>query len=181
MNRAKIGPIRPIPLMEPTMSDAHTFETRLRWPADSGQSMPPDASFSRNNVMNSVGKADVPGSAPGVYGGDVSRYNPEELLLMSLSECHMLTYLAIAAKKRMTIIAYEDRATGTLGLGENGIKSGPPGKMSMQEVTLRPKVTVARGTDLADAMAIHEKAHANCFMSNSVNFPVKHEAEIVEV
>ena len=169
------------------MSDAHTFETRLRWPADSGQSMPPDASFSRNNVMNSVGKADVPGSAPGVYGGDVSRYNPEELLLMSLSECHMLTYLAIAAKKRMTIIAYEDRATGTLGLGlglglgGSGIKSGPPGKMSMQEVTLRPKVTVARGTDLADAMAIHEKAHANCFMSNSVNFPVKHEAEIVEV
>jgi len=95
---------------------------------------------------------------------------------MSLSHCHMLTYLAVAAKKRMTILAYEDRATGTLGMGP----SGTAGKMSMQEVVLRPRVTVAKGTDLADAMAVHEKAHANCFMSNSVNFPVRHEAEIIE-
>ncbi len=162
------------------MPDAHLFETRLRWPAGVGQAKPPDAAFSRNNVLSATGKADVAGSAPAVFGGDASRYNPEELLLMSLSECHMLTYLAIAAKKRMTVLSYEDRATGTLGLGANEIKHGPPGKTSMQEVVLRPRVTVAKGTDLADAMAMHEKAHTNCFMANSVNFPVKHEAEIVE-
>ena len=162
------------------MSDAHSFETHLRWPADPVQAMPPDPAFSRNSVLGGPGKADVAASAPTVFGGDATRYNPEELLLMSLSQCHMLTYLAVASKKRMTILAYEDRATGTLGLGETGTKHGPPGKMSMQEVTLRPRVTVARGTDLADAMAIHEKAHANCFIANSVNFPVKNEAAIVE-
>ncbi len=162
------------------MSEAHVFETRLRWPADSAQAMPPEAAFSRNNVLSADGKADVAGSAPAVFGGDASRYNPEELLVMSLSECHMLTYLAIAAKKRMVVLSYEDRATGTLGLGARGVKSGPPGKTSMQEVVLRPRVTVGKGTDLADAMAMHEKAHANCFVANSVNFPVKHEAEIVE-
>ena len=162
------------------MSDAHQFETRLRWPADPAQVLPPDPAYSRNSLLGATGKADVAASAPGVFGGDGSGYDPEELLLMSLAQCHMLTFLAIAAKKRLSILAYEDRATGTLGMGETGAKSGPPGKMSMQEVTLRPRVTVARGTNLADAMAIHDKAHANCFIANSVNFPVKNEAEIIE-
>ena len=116
------------------------------------------------------------GSASIVFE-NAGRYNPEELLLMSLSECHMLTYLAVAAKKRMTILAYEDRATCPLAIRQ----FGAPGKMSMQEVTLHPRVTVAKGTYLADVMAIHEKAHANCFIANSVNFPVTHRAEIVEV
>ncbi len=162
------------------MSEVHTFEIHLHWPADPAQAMPPDPGFSRNSILGGAGKTDVAASAPTVFSGDSSRYNPEELLLMSLSQCHMLTYLAVASRKRMTILGYEDRATGTLGMGSADAKSGPPGKMSMQEVTLRPLVTVAKGTDLADAMAIHEKAHANCFIANSVNFPVTHQAEIVE-
>ena len=161
------------------MSDAHAFETHLRWPADPAQALPPVPTFSRNSVLSAPGKTEVAGSAPAIFGGDAARYNPEELLLMALSECHMLTYLAVAAKRNLSILAYEDRATGTLGLGTNGIKSGPQGKMSMQQVTLRPRVTVAKGTDLAEALAIHEKAHAKCFIANSVNFPVRHEAQIV--
>ena len=155
------------------MSDAHQFETTLRWPAEATQTMPPSPTFSRTNILGGTGKPDVPGSSPAIYGGDASRYNPEELLLMSLAQCHMLTYLAIAAKKNITILAYEDRATGTLGVGAAGTK------MSMQSVTLHPRVTVATGTNLADAQAMHEKAHANCFMANSVNFPVTHESEII--
>ena len=85
------------------MSDAHIFEARLKWPATAEQPRPPEAVFSRNNIMHTPGKHEVAGSAPAVYGGDPARYNPEELLLMSLSECHMLTYLAVAAKKRMTM------------------------------------------------------------------------------
>ena len=158
------------------MSDVHQFETTLRWPASASQAMPPEPTFSRNNTLGATGKPAVPGSSPTVFGGDAAGYNPEELLLMSLAQCHMLTYLAIAAKKRMAILAYEDRATGKLGIGEHGVK----GKMSMQQVILRPRVTVARGTDLTDARAMHEKAHANCFMANSVNFAVTHEAQIVE-
>lgn len=162
------------------MSDSHSFEASLRWPARPDQPRPPEPVFSRDNVLYAEGKSEIAASSPAVFGGDATRYNPEELLVLSLSECHMLTYLAIAAKKRIAVLAYEDRATGTLGMGEPDSKSGPPGKMSMQEVVLRPRVTVAKGTDVADAMAIHEKAHANCFIANSVNFPVTHEAEIVE-
>ena len=158
------------------MSDAHHFEATLRWPASATQPLPPEPAFSRNSILGATGKPDVAASSPTVYGGDDNRYNPEELLLMSLAQCHMLTYLAIAAKKRMTILAYEDRATGTLSVGEHGAT----GKMSMQEVTLHPRVTVAVGTNLADAGAIHEKAHANCFIANSVNFPVTCEAVTTE-
>jgi organic hydroperoxide reductase OsmC/OhrA len=162
------------------VSDAHSFETCLRWPADTAQPLTPDPAFSRNSVLSASGKPEVSASAPVVFGGDTARYNPEELMLMSLSQCHMLTYLAIAAKKRISILSYVDRATGTLGMGEPDTKSGPLGKMSMQDVTLRPRVTVARGTDLADALAMHAKAHANCFIANSVNFPVTNQAEIIE-
>jgi organic hydroperoxide reductase OsmC/OhrA len=154
----------------------HTFEITLTYPAAPGQLTPPEANFSRNSAMRAAGKHEVAASSPTAFGGDASRYNPEELMLMSLSQCHMLTYLAVAAKKRITIVGYEDRATGELGIGPHGVA----GKMSMQKVVLHPHVIVAKGTDLADANAMHEKAHANCFMANSVNFPVTAEPTIVE-
>ena len=155
------------------MTDSSIYEISLVYPAAAAQILPPDPAYSRNSVMHATGKHEVNASAPTGGGGEATRYNPEELMLMSLSQCHMLTYLAIAAKKRIGVVAYTDRATGVLGLGSNG-------KMSMQSATLHPGVTVARGSNLADAQAIHEKAHAHCFMANSVNFPVSHEHEIIE-
>ncbi len=158
------------------MSDAHVFEITLTYPASAAQLTPPVANFSRDNIMRSAGKHEVAASSPAAFGGNDTRYNPEELMLMSLSECHMLTYLAIAAKKQITIVRYEDRATGQLGIGEFGVA----GKTSMQRVTLHARVTVAKGTNLEDARAIHIKAHANCFMANSVNFPITVEGEMIE-
>ena len=150
------------------MTDTHAFETTLAWPADAAQKRPPEPDFSRDNTLAAPGHAAIAGSSPTVFGGTASRYNPEELLTLSLSECHMLTFLAIAAKRKIAVLTYEDRATGTLGLG-------PSGKMQMAKVVLRPLVTVASGTDLAAVDALHEKAHAHCFMANSVNFPVENE------
>ncbi len=160
------------------MSDPHVFEVSLQWPVSvtAGTSpRHPDAAFSRDAELWANDKPPVPGSAPGVFGGSAARYNPEELLLMSLSECHMLTFLAIASKKRIAVLRYEDRASGALAAGA----FGTPGKLSMQEVVLHPRVTVAAGVDLADLAAIHDKAHANCFIANSVNFPVRVEAETI--
>jgi organic hydroperoxide reductase OsmC/OhrA len=159
--------------METIMADSAQYEIILFYPADSAQQMPPDAAFSRNSILRAADKPEIDASSPASLGGDASRYNPEELMLMSLAQCHMLTYLAIAAKKRIGVLAYTDRASGVLGTGANG-------KISFQSATLHPRVTVARGTNLADAQAIHEKAHANCFMANSVNFPVGHVPEIME-
>jgi organic hydroperoxide reductase OsmC/OhrA len=155
------------------MTDTHTFETTLVWPADAAQKLPPDPAFSRNSVLAAPGKSVILASSPAVFGGDTARYNPEEMLMLSLSQCHLLTYLAIAAKKRMGILKYEDRVVGTLGMG-------PSGKMQMVDVLLRPRVTVAKGTNLADAQAVHENAHANCFIANSVKFTVRNEPSIIE-
>jgi organic hydroperoxide reductase OsmC/OhrA len=155
------------------MSDDHTFHTTLRWPADPAQEKPPVATFSRNSILGSPGHPVFDGGSPPVFGGVADRYNPEELMTLSLSNCHMLTFLALAAKKQVAVLAYEDNATGKLGKGVSG-------KTQMEQVMLRPKVTVARGTDLAMVNAMHEKAHAYCFMANSVNFPVENSPATVE-
>ena len=152
---------------------SESFEVRVVWPADPAQKLPPDAAFSRNNWLAAPGKAEVPGSSPVVFGGEPSGYNPEELMALSLSQCHMLTYLAITAKRGIHVLHYEDNATAHLGKNAEG-------RTQMVEVILRPKVTVAKGASLEDAQALHARAHSACFMANSVNFAVRHEPEILE-
>lgn len=156
------------------MSDTHAFEATVRWPADPSQKRPPEPDFSRNAELGSPGHPPVPGSSPAIFGGEASRYNPEELVAVALAHCHMLTYLAIAAKRKLSVLAYEDHATAVLG------KDEASGKMKILLATLRPRVTVAKGSDLEAARAMHAKAHEHCFVANSVNFPVGNEPEIVE-
>jgi len=156
------------------MSDNHRFEATVRWPADPAQKLPPDPAFSRNALLGSPGHADIPGSSPPVFGGEATRYNPEELVTLALAHCHMLTYLALAAKKRVAVLAYEDQASAELG------KDPATGRMKLLSAQLRPRVTVARGSDVNEAMAMHAKAHEYCFVANSVNFPVTNAPEILE-
>ncbi len=101
------------------MSEDHTFHTTLQWPAEPAQEKPPAATFSRNGILGSPGHPDIVGGSPPVFGGVTDRYNPEELMTLSLSECHMLTFLSLAAKKQVAVLAYEDRATGRLRSGWN--------------------------------------------------------------
>ncbi len=155
------------------MVEEPRFETRIAWPASPTQAMPPDPSFSRDCWLRAANHPDMPGALPTVFGGHDRGYNPEELLLLSLSECHMLTYLRMAAKEGIAVRGYDDHAVGRVG-------KGPSGMTQMAEVTLHPRVAVARGTDLAAARALHDRAHRACFMANSMNFPVLYEPEIVE-
>ncbi|HQZ46479.1 MAG TPA: OsmC family protein [Usitatibacteraceae bacterium] len=156
------------------MSDTHRFEATVAWPADPAQKRPPDPAFSRNARLASPGHPPIAGSSPTVFGGEADRYNPEELVTMALAHCHMLTYLAVAAKKKIAVLAYEDRATAVLG------KDPATGKMKIVSAQLRPRVTVAKGTSVDEALALHAKAHEHCFVSNSVNFPVTNAPEVVE-
>jgi organic hydroperoxide reductase OsmC/OhrA len=111
------------------------------------------------------------GSADPVFRGDASLYNPEELLVASLSSCHLLSYLAECARAGVHVVAYEDDAAGVMTVKD--------GKVRFTDVLLRLRVTVAKGTDIEKARALHDKAHGECFIANSVNFPVRHEATIV--
>ncbi|HXZ48945.1 MAG TPA: OsmC family protein [Usitatibacter sp.] len=156
------------------MAEEHVFETTVEYPADPAQKVPPDPAFSRDNRMRGSGAhPELPGALPPALGGHDRGYSPEDLLILSLSECHLLTYLYLAQRKGIAIRRYQDRATGRLG-------KNAAGQTQMLEVVLRPRVTVPRGTDPAAVNALHERAHHYCFIANSVNFPVRHEPEAVE-
>jgi organic hydroperoxide reductase OsmC/OhrA len=105
----------------------------------------------------------VPGSAAPAYKGDADRVDPEEAFVAALSSCHLLTFLAIAAKKKLVVDAYEDRAVGHMDKNAQG-------KLAVTSVDLHPHVTFAPGVevDAATLKKLHHDAHENCFIANSV-------------
>ena len=137
---------------------ADVFVARLEWAgAAKGPTRYP-STFSRD-LSVSLDATTLPmSSAPG-YRGDPSRANPEQLFVASLSACHALTYLFLAARDQISVIGNQDDAEGRLGLVD--------GKMRMSRVTLRPLITLGSGADEDRARALVAKAHDNCFIGNS--------------
>lgn len=118
------------------------------------------------------GAITIPGSGAPMFKGDAERVDPEEAFVASLAACHMLTFLALCARKRLTVEAYEDNAEGFLDKGANG-------KLQMTRVTLKPRVRFAAGTevDAAKLADIHHKSHEECFIANSVKTDVAVEPQ----
>ena len=152
------------------MAQIHHFSAKLTWTGAAKGATSSYESYSRDHLIEVPGKPPLPGSADPVFHGDASRHNPEDLLVMSLSSCHMLSYLAEAARAGVHVVAYSDQASGTMQMHE--------GKMRFTEVSLRPQVVVAAGSDPAKAQALHETAHEHCFIASSVNFPVSCDAHV---
>jgi organic hydroperoxide reductase OsmC/OhrA len=117
-------------------------------------------------------------SASPAYKGDGSKADPEDLLVAALSSCHMLSFLAIAAKKKLTVLSYQDDAVGFLendsstGDGTGG-GTGGGGKLWITRVILRPRVAI--DVDAETLAHIHHSAHAACFIANSVKTQVSVE------
>lgn len=151
-------------------NDPQYFEARLTW---TGGALGPvrDASYSRDFTAEIPGKPALALSGTVAYRGDPSRHNPEDLLVISLSTCHALTYLALCAKYRIAVVSYEDQAQGELRKAD--------GVVRFTRAVLKPKVTLAPGSDREKALALHADARRHCFIANSVNFEVAHEPEIV--
>lgn len=145
----------------------HHYKIHVAWSDKVGTAA--YSAFTRDHVLHIDGKPDLAMSADPAFRGDLAKHNPEELLVASLSSCHMLWYLALCATHGITVTAYEDDATGTLTEAEGG---------RFVEVTLNPKVTLATG-DAEKARQLHEIAHKKCFVANSVNFPVTVVPQII--
>ena len=145
----------------------HHYNTTLSWTGNKGTGTSDYKAYERNHLLAVVGKPEIPASSDPKFKGDKTRYNPEELLVASLSGCHMLWYLHLCAVNGVVVIAYADNAAGTMTENENG--SG-----QFIEVTLRPTVTVKDKSMIEKANALHEEAHNMCFIARSVNFPVHH-------
>ncbi len=112
------------------------------------------------------------GTADPTFHGSAERWNPEQLFLAALSQCHMLSYMHMAVKNGIVVTAYEDSAEGTMRLN-------PDGSGEFVSVTLRPHVTIDGSLHKYTAQSIHRQAAAACFIARSVNFPVNHEPVVV--
>jgi organic hydroperoxide reductase OsmC/OhrA len=150
----------------------HTYACSVTWTGNTGSGTSRYNAYSRDYTIASPGKPDVAGSSDPAFRGDPSRYNPEDLLVVALSSCHMLSYLHLAAVGGVVVTAYVDDARGTMTQDAKG--SG-----AFTRVTLRPKVTIAHDSDPDKARELHHAAHDVCFIASSVNFPVDCEPEII--
>ena len=153
------------------MERDHRYAVRMVWQGDLGTGTSGYRDYSRVNEVTAEGKAHaIAGSSDRTFHGDRDRWIPEELLLASLSQCHMLSYLHVAVQHGIVVTAYEDDAVGTLRqAGEGG---------AFVEAVLRPVVTIGAG-DPEVALRIHRDASEVCFIAASVRFPVRHEPTIV--
>lgn len=146
----------------------HFYPTRMTWTGNTGTGTSHYRAYDRTHEYSVPGKPVIPGSSDPAFRGDGTRYNPEELLVMSLSSCHMLWYLHLCAEAGVVVTGYVDDAVGTLvEVKETG--------GHFTEAVLRPLVTLQAGSDAALAAQLHERAHHLCFVANSVNFPVRIE------
>lgn len=149
------------------MSRIHRYELDLEWTGNTGAGTATYGGYERRHQLNAAGRAAIHGSSDPAFRGDPARWNPEELLVASLSSCHMLVYLHQAALAGVVVVAYTDQPEGEMLEGDND--SG-----RFVSVQLHPAVTIGEPGMVATAERLHEVAHKKCFIANSVNFPVTH-------
>jgi organic hydroperoxide reductase OsmC/OhrA len=155
-----------------TKSKTHRYAVTVTWTGNTGSGTSDYRSYERRHEISAGNRKPViPGSSDPAFRGDPSRWNPEELLVASLSACHKLWYLHLCAEAGIVVVNYIDRAEGVM-------QEDPDGSGHFERVVLRPEVTLAPGSDIAKARELHAPAHAKCFIANSVNFPVTHEPDV---
>lgn len=153
------------------MSGMHEYRLEIDWLGNRGTGTSGFRDYGRQTVVRAVDGRELQGSADPTFHGDADRWNPEELLLAALAQCHMLSYLHMAVRAGVVVEAYADRPSGTLqqvGLGGHFV-----------EAVLRPVVTVAEASMQDRARDAHADAARHCFIANSINFPVRHEPIVV--
>lgn len=149
----------------------HQYTATIRWTGNTGSGTENYQTYDRSYAIMVVGKPDILGSSDPAFRGDKTKHNPEDLLVASLSSCHMLWYLHLCAEAGVVVVDYRDEAIGIM-------RETPKGGGQFTEVTLYPIVTVKGPEMIEKANALHAEANKLCFIANSVNFPVKHEPEV---
>jgi organic hydroperoxide reductase OsmC/OhrA len=152
----------------------HHYRISNRWTGNSGSGTSAYRAYSRNYEITAAGKAaPIPGSSDPLYRGDRTRYNPEEMMLGSLSACHMLWVLHLCADAGIVVTEYLDEA-------EAHMVEHPDGSGEFTRAVLRPKMKITDPARAADVVHIHHRAHELCAMARSVNFEVICEPLICE-
>ena len=143
----------------------HHYSVRVTWTGNLGVGTRSYRDYGRDHEISAPGKATIAGSSDPGFRGDAARWNPEELLVASISACHKLWYLHLCSAAGVVVEGYDDQAEGVMAAAADG-----GGRFVA--VVLRPTVTLAPGADADRAARLHHDAHDKCFVANSVNFPV---------
>lgn len=151
------------------MSKDHHYKVSIKWTGNLGTGTSNYKGYSRNHLIQVEGKSPIESSSDPAFRGDPNRYNPEEMMVAALSSCHMLWYLHFCAEAGIIVTSYIDHAEGTMVEDQSG--SG-----RFTEVLLKPSISLANMQMMDLANALHAKANQYCFIANSCNFPVKHQA-----
>jgi organic hydroperoxide reductase OsmC/OhrA len=150
------------------------YRAAIRWTRESSDFS--YDSYDRNHGWKFGSGVEVAASAAPEFRGDPERVNPEEAFVAAIAGCHMLTFLAIAARKRLVVDSYTDKATGYM-------EKNAAGKLAITRVVLRPQIEFSGASPSGEELdRIHEQAHDHCFIANSVLTSVRVEMEVeVEV
>ena len=154
------------------MAKEHVYRLAVAWTGNCGTGTSGYTAYGREHEVRAEGKPPLPGSSDPAFRGDPARWNPEELLVASLSTCHMLWYLHLCADAGVVVTDYLDRAEGIMVELEGGTAK-------FERVILRPRIALAPGPDLERARDLHDEAHRLSYIANSVNFAVEHAPEFV--
>ncbi|MCO7055388.1 OsmC family protein [Pseudomonas juntendi] len=150
----------------------HQYVVQVTWTGNKGYGTAGYTAYNRDFNVDAAGKVALQGSADPAFRGDPQRWSPEDMLVASLSACHKLWYLHLCAVNGVNVLAYVDLPLGRMVEGDD------QGKGRFTHVLLRPQVTISADSDREVALRLHEDAHHECFIANSVNFPVECAAEV---
>jgi organic hydroperoxide reductase OsmC/OhrA len=148
----------------------HKFQTNLNWTGNKGSGTMDYRAYDRDYVISIDHKVDLLGSSDVQFLGDPHKHNPEEMLVASISSCHMLWYLHLCSKNGVVVLEYADHAVGTMT--ENMDGSG-----QFTEIILQPMVVISDVDFIEIANSLHQQANKMCFIANSCNFPIRHQPE----
>ena len=151
------------------MHQAHDFDAKSVWTGNLGTGNATYKGYARSWEVRTPGKPVIACSNDPLLGGDPSLHNPEDMLIAALSACHMLWYLHLAHNAGIVVLGYED---DPVGHGE----SAASGAGRFLGATLRPVITLAEGSDIERADAVHHEIAKVCFIARSVNFPLRYSA-----
>lgn len=149
----------------------HNYAIDITWTGNTGQGTKNLRSYSRNHDITANGLPTIAASSDPAFRGDSSRWNPEQLFLSSIAQCHMLWYLGLAAQAGITVNGYKDRPTGVMVEEANGAGQ-------FDSVTLNPVVTISADSDSAVAENLHHQVADYCFIARSIQTPIHHNVTI---
>lgn len=147
----------------------HQYHIRITWTGNQGEGTASYQAYSRNYTIQAAGKPELYGSSDLAFRGDRQRYNPEELLVASLSSCHMLWYLHLCAENNIVVLEYRDNASAVLN-------EQPDGSGHFSKITLHPEVVINASGNVELANQLHAEANKMCFIANTLKCPVEHIA-----